>query len=174
MEAIQSWPVLKCIHGVRSFYGLDSFYRWFIRNFSTIIAAMTEVINGPLRPILPLRRSKQGLFTPMLSLPCFGKVFEIECHACGVGVGGVLTYKRRPLAFFSKILCDSRREYSTFDKEFYATVWILEHWSHYLVANEFILHSNHKALKYIQGQHKLNSGHGKWVVPLVIPLYNQA
>jgi len=31
------------------------------------------------------------------------------------------------------------------------------------VANEFILHSDHETLKYIQGQHKLNSGHAKWV-----------
>jgi len=37
------------------------------------------------------------------------------------------------------------------------------HWSHYLVATEFILHSNHEALKYIQGQHKLNSRHAKLV-----------
>jgi len=29
------------------------------------------------------------------------------------------------------------------------------------VAREFILHSDHKALKYIQGQHKLNSRHAK-------------
>jgi len=31
------------------------------------------------------------------------------------------------------------------------------------VAIEFILHSDHEALKYIQGQHKLNSRHAKWV-----------
>ena len=31
------------------------------------------------------------------------------------------------------------------------------------MANEFILHSNHEAIKYIQGQHKLNSWHAKWV-----------
>jgi len=31
------------------------------------------------------------------------------------------------------------------------------------MASEFILHSDHEALKYIQGQHKLNSQHAKWV-----------
>jgi len=39
----------------------------------------------------------------------------------------------------------------------------LEYWSHCLIASEFILHSNHEALKYIQGQHKLNSRHTKWI-----------
>jgi len=39
--------------------------------------------------------------------------------------------------------------YSTYNKEFSAIVRCLEHWSHYLVATEFILHSHHEALKYI-------------------------
>ena len=39
----------------------------------------------------------------------------------------------------------------------------LEHWKHYLVGGEFILYSDHDALKLIQGQHKLNPRHAKWV-----------
>jgi len=31
------------------------------------------------------------------------------------------------------------------------------------VPTEFVLHSDHEALKYIQRQHKLNSRHAKWV-----------
>ena len=87
----------------------------------------------------------------------------MECDASGVGVGGVLTEEGRPLALFSEKLYEARRKYSTYNKEHYAIIRSLEHWSHYLVANEFILHSDHKALKYIQGQHKLNSRHAKWV-----------
>jgi len=100
---------------------------------------------------------------PMLALPCFDKVFKVEYDASGVGVGGVLTQEGKPLAFSSEKLCDSRRKYSTYDKQFYAIVRCLKHWSHYLVATEFVLHSDHEALKYIQGQHKLNSRHDKWV-----------
>ena len=32
-----------------------------------------------------------------------------------------------------------------------------------MVASEFILRSYHEALKYIQGQYKLNSWHDKWM-----------
>jgi len=96
-------------------------------------------------------------------LRCFSKVFKVEYDASGVGIGGVLTQEGNPLASFSEKPCDSRRKYSTYDKEFFAIVRSLEHWSHYLIASEFILHSDHEAFKYIQGQPKLNSCHDKWV-----------
>ena len=67
------------------------------------------------------------------------------------------------MAFFSAKHCDSKRRYSTYDKEFYAIIRCLEHWSHYLIVAEFTLYSDHEALKYIQRQHKLNARHAKWV-----------
>ena len=48
-------------------------------------------------------------------------------------------------------------------KEFYAVVRALQHWSHYLLPNEFVLFSDHEALKYLSAQHKLNPRHAKWV-----------
>jgi len=63
----------------------------------------------------------------------FDKVFEVECDASGVGIGGILTQEGCRLAFFSEKLCDARRKYSTYDKEFYAIIGSLKHWSYYLV-----------------------------------------
>jgi len=84
-------------------------------------------------------------------LSCFDKVFEIQCDAFGVRIGGVLTQEGKSLAFFSEKLCYSRRKYSTYDREFYAIMRCLELWSHYLIASEFILHFDREALRYIQG-----------------------
>ena len=43
----------------------------------------------------------------------------------------------------------------------YALVRALETWQHYLWPKEFIIHSDHEALKYLKGQAKLNCA--KWV-----------
>ena len=34
---------------------------------------------------------------------------------------------------------------------------------HYLVSQEFIMHSDHESLKYLKGKHKLNKRHAKWM-----------
>ena len=169
VEAIKSWPTPSLMHDVRSFRGLASFYRRFIRNFSSIAAPMTEVLKGTKfvwtsQAQKSFEELKEKLTQELvLTLPSFDKVFEVECDASGVGIGAVLSQEGKPIAYFSEKLSDSRRRYSTYDKEFFAIIRALEHWTHYLIANEFILHSDHEALKYIQGQHKLNSRHAKWV-----------
>ena len=43
-EAIQEWPAPRSITDVRSFHGLASFYRRFVKDFSMIASLLTEII----------------------------------------------------------------------------------------------------------------------------------
>lgn len=69
----------------------------------------------------------------------------------------------RPIVFFSEKLNDARKNYSTYDVDFYAIVQAFQHWRHYLISQEFILFTDHEALRYVNSQIMLNTRHAKWV-----------
>jgi len=98
----------------------------------------------------------------VLALPNFDKLFEIDCDASGAGIGVVLIQDQHPIACFSEKLNGSKN-YSTYHKESYAFIRALNHWSLNLRLKQFVLHFDHEALKYLNGQHKLNPSHAKWV-----------
>jgi hypothetical protein len=100
---------------------------------------------------------------PLLQLPDFGKTLELECDASGIGIGGVLLQEGKPIAYFHENLSGPSLNYSTYDKELYALVRVLETWQHYLWLKEFVIYSDHESLKHIRGQAKLNKHHAKWV-----------
>jgi hypothetical protein len=100
---------------------------------------------------------------PLLQLPDFGKTFELECDASRIGIGGVLLQEGKLIAYFSEKLSGPSLNYSTYDKELYALVHVLETWQYYLWSKEFVIHSDHESLKHIRAQVKLNKHHAKWV-----------
>ncbi|KAK8979721.1 hypothetical protein V6N11_027756 [Hibiscus sabdariffa] len=147
-----------------------SFYRRFVPNFSSITAPLTGVIKK--NSVFSWGKEQEDAFlkikdcltrTPVLALPNFDKTFEIECDALGVGIGVVLMQEKRPIAYFSEKLSGATLNYPVYDKEMYALIQALETWQHYLLPKEFVIHTDHEALRYITGQHKLNKRHAKRV-----------
>jgi hypothetical protein len=141
-----------------------------VRDFSTIVAPLHELTKngvpfhwGPAQQqAFDALKSKLAQ-APLLQLPDFDKTFELECDASGIGIGGVLIQGGKHVAFFSEKLHGPTLNYSTYDKERYALVRVLQTWKHYLWSKEFVIYSDHESLKYLKGQSNLNKLHAKWI-----------
>jgi hypothetical protein len=119
VRAIREWNSLRSVFEVRSFHGLASVYRKFIRNFSSICA-----------PILDTIKKKHGYFDwtkeveerfrvlkekiieqPILIFPYFRKTFQVKCDASGVDIGAFLSQDDKLVAYFSDKLNDAKKKY---------------------------------------------------------------
>ena len=74
-----------------------------------------------------------------LTAPDLDKEFWVEADASNYATGGVLLIKCsdrkwRPVAFISKSLSNTERNYEIHDKEMLAVVRCLEAWRHFLVS----------------------------------------
>ncbi|BBH03402.1 hypothetical protein Prudu_014267 [Prunus dulcis] len=146
VHAIVNWPLPSTLTETRSFHGLASFYRRFIPSFSTIMAPITDCIKqGEFRWTHAATRAFEALKQKMTEAPVL----------------------RHPELTNEK-LNEAKQKYSTYDKEFYAIVRALRYWQYYLLPNEFVLYSDHQALRYLHSQRNISSRHIKWTEYLQI------
>lgn len=172
VEAVRWWPVPITITEIRSFHGPASFYRRFVSHFSSIMAPITSCMkeghfHWTLEATEAFELIKTKLTTaPILILPDFSETFELHSDAFKLGIRAVLSRRGLPIAYYSKKLTGVRSWYSTYDVEFYAVVQAIKHWRQYLVHHEFILFTDHDALRHLDSEAKFSSRHASWIAYL--------
>jgi hypothetical protein len=169
-KAILYWKPPKLVPALRSFLGLASYYRKFIKNFAKIAAPLINLLKksavtydwdeacdeafGTLKGIL--------VKAPVLKLPDFDKDFEIHSDASDFAIGGVIVQDGRPVAFESKKLSETERRWPTHEKVMWAVIHCLKTWGHYIGSKDVVVWIDNVTLKYFSIQPKLSSKQVRW------------
>ncbi|XP_059458391.1 uncharacterized protein LOC132187986 [Corylus avellana] len=119
-------------------------------------------------------KTKEGLYEWMLLFLGFvvgadgirvdeEKVRAIQEWPTPKSVGEVRSFHGLATFYRSEKLGEARQKWSTYELDLYAVLRALKVWEHYLIQREFVLYTDHQALKFINSQKSLNRMHARWV-----------
>jgi len=146
---------------VRTFYGLSSYYRQFVKDFAKITEPLSRLTrkNNTFTWTDETQESfdrlKSALMqTPTLEYPRPDIPCILDTDASDVAVGGVLSQvingQERPIAFFSKVLNGAQKNYCPTQRELPVVVVALQHFRHYVLGQKVILRTDHHSLKWLK------------------------
>jgi hypothetical protein len=170
VKEIMDWEPPKSVSALRSFLGLASYYRKFIKNFAKIAAPLTNLLKkytvtyeweGACDEAF---ETLKGILVkaPVLKLLDFDKDFEIHFDASDFTIGGVLVQEGKPMAFVNKKLSETERRWPTHEKEMWAVIHYLKTWGHYIGSKDVVVWTDNVTLKYFATQPKLSSKQVRW------------
>lgn len=162
VSAILNFPTPTSSREVKMFLGTCSWYRRFIRNFSTIAAPLNKLTSsGKNAPPFSWSEEAEESFNtlknalvtaPVLAVPDFDKPFTVHCDASSYGLGGMLSQNvdghDHPIAFVSRSLIKAERNYSATEREALAVLFSVEKFEPYLGSRPFKVVTDHSSLKW--------------------------
>ena len=175
VRAIIEWPRPQSVHDIRSFLGLASYYRGFVRGFSEMARPLTQLTKIGVEwkwseaQHRAFNRLKLALTTaPVLKLPDFDRQFVVTTDASDAAVGAILEQDfgngLQPVAFASRKLNDAEMRYSAYERELLGIVWALAQWKHYCRGpHSVIIQTDHAPLRHLPNQASVNTRVWKWI-----------
>ena len=180
VKGVLEWLTLKCVKDVQKFLGLANYYCQFIEGFATVARPLHDLVKKDKKWDWAEREEKafrelKKRFTKelVLAAPDIDKKIRMEVDASDYATGGVLSMECkdglwRPVAFLSKSLNETERNYEIHDKEMLAIVRGLETWRHLSEGAQykFEIWTDHKNLEYFMKVQKLNRRQARWALYL--------
>ncbi|MCP4487622.1 MAG: hypothetical protein GY820_09955 [Gammaproteobacteria bacterium] len=181
MEAIEKFPPPKNQQQVRSFYGLASYYRHFVKNFAHLSSGLIPLLKKDIIFVWTDEAQKsfeilkQALSTPpVLHYPDISKKeYYIEMDASILGVGAVLSQpmldgkqQTRPIAYASRVLNDAEKNYPITEIEALACVYAIKQFKSYIFGTTVHLTLDPAVLPFLRHQKEPTGRIHKWISAL--------
>ena len=178
IQAVQSFPLPRNQHDIRSFLGLANYYRKFVKGFSKIALPLNRLLTKdvPFKWTNDCQRAfdelKQALTTtPVLAYPDFNKPFILSSDASNMAIGYVLSQigddgKEHVIAYGGRALNSAEKAYSVTEQEMLALISAVTHFRVYLLNNQFTVYTDHKALTWLTTIKHTNNRLIRWVFRL--------
>ena len=163
VEAVQKAPTPCNVQELRSFLGLVHYYGKFLHNLSTLLHPLNVLLkDGQSWEWTPqceqaFQKCKKLLSTaPVLAHFDPGLPLKMAGDASAYGIGAVISHtypdgKERPIAYASRTLSSSERNYSQIEKEALSLIFGVKKFHTYLYGRKFTLVTDHKPLTTVLG-----------------------
>ena len=179
VQSILDFPKPKTKKNLLSFLGLVGYYRAHIPHFSTISASLSDLTRRSCPDLVQWTPELDKTFeevknsitiSPILATPDITLPYHLFTDASGVGLGAVLKQEQDgklvTIAFYSYKLQEAEKHYSVIELEAYAIVKACEHFAAYLRGTTFTIHTDHRALKFLQSMKNLSTRLMRWAMTL--------
>ena len=184
IRAVRDYPIPVRLKDVRTFLGLTSYYRRFIKHYATIAEPLISLTrNAEHKPFLwttacqdSFQHLRQLLIeAPIISYPRFDQPFLLQLDASDVGISAILAQKlidpdgvqrEHVIGYASRTLSQIERRYSPTERECLAIVYGCSHFRPYLEGLRFTILTDHRALKWLHQTKDLNSRLARWAMQI--------
>ena len=171
--AVKEFPVPRRLKDVRSFLGLSSYYRRFIKGYAQLAKPMNILLEKD-QPFIwseecqkAFDTLKEKLITPpIISHFIPGLPIILYTDACGYAIGGILAQlkegKEHVIAYISKSLTKEQMKYSVCELEALAILWSIQKLRHYLYGAKFTIKTDNHSLCYLMKMKDVSGRLARW------------
>ena len=177
VKVVQEYPVPKTVKDVRAFMGLTNYYRKFIKGCAQIASPLHELTKKGAKFVWTdacqhaFDALKKALTeAPILAYPDFHLPFILATDASNDAIGMVLGQKQNGrevvISYAGRKLNPAERNYSVTEREALAVVDGVRHFQTYLYGRQFIVFTDHNAVRWLMNIKEPTGRLARWALLL--------